>query len=85
MVAHPGANSSRTDAALRVGAVVQSRASLRPCPTGHIGLVRVTAQRDSPNLKVFNNQRECIMGKYVVAWFLGVPAVVLAVVYVIFR
>ena len=30
-------------------------------------------------------QRELVMGKYIIAWILGVPAIVLVVVYFFFR
>ena len=44
--------------------------------------------RESPNghlfaVLVFAKQRRSMMGKYVIGWFLGVPVIVLVIIYLV--
>lgn len=44
-----------------------------PCDSGHAGFYAGLIDR-----------QECSMGKYIIAWILGVPAIVLVVAYLFF-
>lgn len=53
-------------------------------PTSHRGVVLGSRPTQAPTLCNINGQLELVMGKYVIAWLLGVPAIVLVVVYFFF-
>ena len=62
-------------------------ASTASCPTARRDVFRKTPALALPRLCVPHqpHEQEHPMGKYVVAWILGVPAIALAVVYLVFH
>jgi hypothetical protein len=61
-----------------------NRAAKRPTPSS--GAVCCALQRCSPKLQPSPlHFRRSIMGKYILAWLLGVPGIVLLLVYLFFH
>lgn len=54
-------------------------------PTGPRGRFRCRPDPLLPTLNASSTMQERTMGKYVLAWILGVPAIVLVLIYFFFR
>jgi hypothetical protein len=54
-------------------------------PTAAQTSIRCRRRDLAPKLPASRNHRRQIMGKYVLAWLLGVPAIVLVVIYFFFH
>jgi hypothetical protein len=54
-------------------------------PAGAAGLTITPGIRLATFERRFNQARSYVMGKYMLGWLLGVPAIVLVILYVVFH